>query len=175
VNGSCRARHGYSWLAGALWTPGPADPWSALPAVSTRRIVAVAWRAAAWLDLAAVPVAAALAATRWHGGPAVVSVVVAVAVYLPLTWVLSGTTRAGSPAWQRRAGGWVLVAALAVTLVPGYRWRGRWLARPVACAGYSWQRGHQNVTRSSGSAARAAAQALRIAVPQRRHGRPGLP
>jgi hypothetical protein len=45
---------------------------------------------------------------------------VAVAVYLPLTWVLSGTSRAGSPAWQARAGGWVLVASLAVTLVPGY-------------------------------------------------------
>lgn len=121
MNGSCRVRHGYSWLAGALWTPGPADPWSPAPAVGTRRIAAVAWRAAAaWLVLAAVPVAAGLAATRWHGGPAVVSVVVAVAVYLPLTWVLSGTTRAGSPAWQRRAGGWVLVGALAVTLVPGY-------------------------------------------------------
>ena len=81
----------------------------------------VAWRAAAaWLVLAAVPVAAGLAVTRWHGGTAVVCAVVAVAVYLPLTWVLSGTTRAGSSAWQARAGGWVLVAALAVTLVPGY-------------------------------------------------------
>jgi hypothetical protein len=84
-------------------------------------MAAVAWRAAsAWLVLAAVPVAAGLAVTRWHGGPAVACAVVAVAVYLPLTWMLSGTTRAGSPDWQARAGGWVLVAALAVTLVPGY-------------------------------------------------------
>jgi hypothetical protein len=39
----------------------------------------------------------------------------------------------------------------------------------------SWQCGHQNVTRSSGSARSPAARAVRIAVPQRRHGRPGLP
>jgi len=40
---------------------------------------------------------------------------------------------------------------------------------------HSWQRGHQNVTRSSGSARPPEALAVRIAVPQRRHGRPGLP
>ena len=104
-----------------MWTPGPGDPRRASAPVSTRRIAGVAWRAAAaWLVLAAVPVAAGLAVTRWRGGPAVACAVVAVAVYLPLTWVLSGTTRAGSSAWQAQAGGWILVAAVAVTLVPGY-------------------------------------------------------
>jgi hypothetical protein len=40
---------------------------------------------------------------------------------------------------------------------------------------HGWQCGHQNVTRSSGSARPPTARAVRIAVPQRRHGRPGLP
>jgi hypothetical protein len=84
-------------------------------------VASAAWRAgAAWLVLAAVPAAAGLAVTGWHGAVAVLCAVAAAVVYLPLTWVLSGMTRAGSPRWQARAGGWVLVGGLAVTLVPGY-------------------------------------------------------